>query len=327
MAERFPRPPAPTGLFRSVPPAVFPATLGLLGLGVTWRVAAQTFGLPGALVEGYLGAATLVFVFAAIAYLAKVMRRPGALLEDARTLPGRAGLAAGAMCTMLLAAVLVPYMPGVARGVLALGLSAHVAFGVLVAVQLWAAAPEARRATPALHLVFVGVIVAPLAGLPLGWSSLSVALLWYATVVSLSLCALTLPGFLRSLDPAPLRPLHGIHLAPAGLISGTALATGFDGLAVAMLGWGGVLFLGLLIRVKWLTAAGFSGFWSAFTFPVTAFGGALILISAQGGGDAARIAGGAVLILATLVTLPIATRVLRSWADGSLAARTNAARA
>ena len=40
---------AAPGLWRRVPPAIFPPLLGILGLALAWRLAAQRFGLPDAL--------------------------------------------------------------------------------------------------------------------------------------------------------------------------------------------------------------------------------------------------------------------------------------
>ncbi len=321
---RFAMPAAPAGRFRRVPPAIFPAILGLLGLGLVWRRAAASFAFDGSLVELYLGAVTLLTIGALIAYGTKVALRPGSLSDDLRVLPGRTGLAAMTMCVMLLAAVCWPYTVVLSAILLALGFAGHLVIAGLTARLLWIGAPGTRDMTPAMHLVFVGFIVAPLAALPMGLVALSAWLAIYSVSMSLLLCAVTLPALLGGNEPAPLRPLHAIHIAPAGLIATTAMATGMDGLAFFMLAWGGLLLMMLVLRVAWLTEAGFSPLWSAFTFPLVAYSGAILLAEVTYGWSWARFAGAIGLVLATLITLPIAHCVLRAWGEGSLAQKTNA---
>lgn len=100
--------------------------------------------------------------------------------------------------------------------------------------------------------------------------------------------------------------------------------TGHSTLATIALIWAIVVAGVLLFRLRWLTEGGFSGFWSAFTFPATALAGALLLFSQMSGSEAARVAGGLVLIATTLYIPVIAYRVLKLWASGTLASKTNA---
>lgn len=319
-------PPPRPGWFRRTPPAIFPPILGLFGLGLAWRAGRGAFGVPGAPVEGFLGAVVLLFAFACLAYGAKMVRRPGVWAEDLRTLPGRTGLSALTMAAMLAAAVLVPYAPAVAAALLWAGLGAHVATALTVTWML-ATGRTSGPVTPALLLVHVGVIVAPAAALPLGHDALVAVVVWYSVVAAVAVSGGTLAPLLTGAAPPPLRPLQTIHLAPASLIAGAAFATGQATLAWVMLGWASAVLALLVLRARWLTAAGFSGFWSAFTFPLAAYAGAWFALWATEGGEGARIAGGLTLVAATLVTLPVAFLVLRLWARGTLATKTNAAEA
>lgn len=315
------------GLFRRTPPAIFPPILGLFGLGLAWRRGQGAFGLPDAPVEGYLGAVTLLFLFALAAYGVKVIFRPRVLTEDFRTLPGRAGLAALTMSLMMLAAVLVPDAPAVAAWTLAGGVVLH-ALVALAAARLFFGGPaEARQVTPVMHLTFVGFIVAPLAAVPLGMTLLSAMILWYSVAAATVLWVAGLRPLLTGVAPAPLRPLQAIHLAPAALTGTSAHLLGLPALGTAMAALAAVLFLVLLARVRWLTEAGFSGFWSAFTFPLAAFAGVLFLTAQGLPSEPVRMLGGLVLIAATLIIPPIAFKVMQLWAKGVLAQKTNAATA
>lgn len=324
-----PPPPLPRQVrrFQRVPPAVFPPILGLFGLGMAWRRGADAFGMPIGAVELFLGATSLIFLFAATSYLAKIKQRPGVVPEDLGTVPGRGGLAAATMCTMLLAATLVPYWPDGASAILWAGLAGHAGIIALVTRLHLAAPPEGRRLTPAMHLVYVGVIVAPFALLPLGQGEVARWIVWYALVAAAVVTPLSIGGLLTGRAPVPLRPLQAIHLAPAALTATAAFGAGLDTLGLAMLGWACAVAALLLVRLRWMIAGGFSGFWSSFTFPLAAFAGAWFAADRVFGWGAARPVGGIVLIAATLVIPPIAVRVMTAWADGTLAAKTNAATA
>lgn len=321
------KPEARPGLFRRTPPAIFPPILGLFGLGIAWRRGQGAFGLPDAPVEGLLGAVTLLFLFALLAYGAKVAMRPRVLSEDFRTLPGRAGLAALTMSLMMLAATLLPYAPRVAAWVLAGGVVLH-GLVAAAALRILVQGPEeARQVTPVMHLTFVGLINAPLAAVPLGMTLVATGIFWYALAAALVVWAFALRPLLTGSFPPPLRPLQAIHLAAASLLGSAAHLLGLVTLGHVLAAFSAALFVLLVLRARWLTEAGFSGFWSAFTFPIAAFAGLLFLTAESLGSGAIRTAGGLVLIAATLIIPPIAFKVMQLWAKGVLAQKTNAATA
>ncbi len=315
-----PIPPRP-GLFRQTPPALFTPVFGLLGLGLAWRRAAEIFAIPPGLGEALLGAVTLLYLFVLVAYLAKVARRPGVVAEDLRVLPGRGGLTAASLSIFLLAVVALPYGLAPARGLLILGLGTHGALAVLYIITLLRAPPEQRQVTPIWHLAFVGFILAPLSAVPLGLTALSTALLYATMPVATLIWAFSILQFSRASVPAPLRPLLAIHLAPAALFATVSASLGFDTLAAAFI----LVMLAMLVLLlglaRWLTAAGLSPLWGAFTFPAAAAAGACLAQS----GEPTRMLGGGLLIGATLIIPPIAYRIFKLWAGGTLGAKTNAA--
>lgn len=313
-------PPRRPARFARTPPAVFPVILGLLGLGLLLRRGLEAAGLPGGLAEAVLGAVSLLWAFAVFAYLAKMARRVSVVLDDLRVLPGRAGLAAGTMGALALAAVLSPYGPGLARGVLVVGLVAHL---VLMLAVLWVFAgmpKEAREVTPAFHLTFVGFIVGGLAAPVVGWDGLAVWLLWLTVPVAVVIWGVSVVQLIRRIPPAPLRPLLAIHLAPASLFALVAAGVGMDGVALAFAGLGGVVLLGLIGASRWIGESGFSALWGSFTFPLAAYASALFAVGFELGGMA--------LMVVALGVVPwIAWRVVTLWGSGRLAAVTNAAEA
>ncbi len=315
--------PPPPARWADTPPAVFPPLLGLMGLGLGWRVAAEQLGAPEGIGELILGAGAALLGFCAVAWLSKPLRRPAVVIDEMRALPGRTGLAAMTGAVMLLAAALAPLAPSLAAGVLGLGLAAHLLVIVLVAVVLLGGPAEGRVVTPAFHLIFAGPILATIAAVPLGYEAPALAVFWLTVAVATAIWATSAVQLVRRIPPAPLRPLLAIHLAPASVFAITATQLGLHGVATgfAVLALG--LLLALLASARWITQAGFSALWGAFTFPISAAATAFLGL---GGVPGAAWLGGALLVAGTLAVPAIAFKVLQAWAKGTLAAKTNAAR-
>jgi tellurite resistance protein len=311
----------PNGLWRTTPPAIFAPILGLFGLGIVLRALAVPLGVEplGQLAEALLGAVVLLHAFALLAYAGKVVRRPGALIQDLSTLPGKSGVAAGVAAIHLSAAALVPLAPALALGVTLTGLALQALLAGLIVRLMLTGPPEGRRISPVLHLVFVGHVLAPLALIPLGWTGLAQGLLVLGAFAAVPI----LLGGARQAGatPPPLRPTLAIHLAPASVIASGAALAGWPGVALALAlvaaGIAGVL----AVRLRWVLAAGFSPFWGALTFPLAAFAQAAL----RGLGTPGLWLATGVAALACGVIPWIAWRILKDWPGGALARKTNAA--
>lgn len=315
-------PPARPPLFARTPPAIFPSIMGLFGLGFSLRKAGVLDLLPEGLGEAVLGAVSLLYVFAAFAYLAKIARRPGVVAEDLRVLPGRAGLAAASLCIFLLAGAVVPHAPGLALVLLYTGVAVHLALALTMARLFLTGPEEVRSVTPVWHLHFVGFILTAFAGVPLGQTALVWASVYVSVPAALAIFAASALQFARRIPPAPLRPLMAIHLAPPSLIGLAFVALEQPGMAAICAMVSAVILTVLVASGRWLTAAGFSALWGAFTFPMANAAG---IFMAQGG--VWTWPGAAVLAAAVGIIPVIAFRVLQLWARGTLAAKTNAATA
>lgn len=309
---------AERGFLRRVPPAIFAPVMGLTGLGLAWERGLQAAGLPVGLAEAFQGGVLLVFAFCALAYLGKIVQRPSVVIDDLKILPGRAGLAAFSLTISLAAAVLVPFAPRLSFGLAALGLATQVLLVLSVARLILTGPPEGRVVTPVFHLVFVGFIIGPLAWIPLGQTGLAAGIWLAALPVAVAVWGISLRDLIRRVPPAPLRPLLAVHLAPASLFSLVASLLGWTMAATvfALLALG--ILAALLISARWITEAGFSALWGAFTFPSAAIANAVLAL----GWD---VAGLVLTVLASAIILPIAVKILQAWAKGGLAVQTNAA--
>ncbi len=315
--------------WRKTPPALYPPVLGLFGLAMAWLRAPDVFGVPAAIGQLLAGAMVLLFLYTAGQYVAKLAARPGVVAEDLKILPGRAGLAALTMAGMLFAAALVPYSVPLAKVALVLAIFGHAGVLGLVIVILLRSPAEARKVTPVFHLTFVGLIVSAIPALEVGWSGYATAIFWTTLVAAVVIWALSALQFARETPPPPLRPLLAIHLAPAALMGTVALLLGLGGLGLAFGVLAILLLAALLAGGRWITTAGFSPFWGAFTFPLAAFSSLMLILAGAGmgplGGGVFRVLGGLALIAASVFIPWVAVRVGQMWLKGALAAKTNAA--
>ncbi|MCV2870529.1 tellurium resistance protein [Defluviimonas sp. WL0002] len=312
--------PVPPGLWRRTPPAIFPSILGLFGLGLAWRRGSMLLDWPPVIGEIVLGSVTGLLAFAMLAYGVKLARRPAVISEDLAILPGRAGLSAQCLSVYLASAALWPYAPSLAWGLLYLGLGWHALVAAVMIVSFLRGPAEQRRVTPVWHLSFVGFIVAAMAAQPMQLAELAEAIFILTFFLALVIWGISLEQFRRETVPAPLRPLLAIHLSPAALFG--LVAAGFDlqSLAMGFAGLAAAIVILMVIRVRWLTAAGFTPFWGAFTFPLAATASLWLTL-----GGIWSVPGVIALAAASAIIPLIAWRVLRLWARGQLATVTNAA--
>lgn len=316
----------PPGLWRRVPPAVFPPLLGGLALALAWLGGTAAFALPRALAELLAGMTLAIAAFTIIAYAVKLARRPRVLAEELSILPGRAGAAAGVLVLYLVAALLAALgFGGGGRFLLGAALILHGVFLLVLVGVLRGLPPEQRRVSPAFHLSFTGPIVASRAALLAGWPALAAWLFWPSVAVALVIYAVSLRQAIRARVPAPLRPMLAIHLAPIALFGTVALGLGWTaaGVALAWLALAGLL--ALVAAARWLLADGFSALWGALTFPIAATAGLWVALWQVQPSETHRLIAGAVLILATLVVIPILALILKAWAQGRLPVKTNSA--
>ncbi|MEJ2037211.1 MAG: tellurium resistance protein, partial [Maritimibacter sp.] len=283
------------------------------------------FGLPAGIGQALMGAVTLLYLYVLGNYLAKLIARPSVLVDDLKVLPGRSGLATMSMAGMMLAVAVMPYSQAVAKVVLVLALVMHTLVALLVIRALLTGPAEARTVSPVFHLVFVGFIVSSFAAVSLGWLTFATLMFWVMLVAAVLIWLASLAQFIKKDVPAPLRPLLAIHLAPASLLGSVALMLGMGRVGLGF-GLFAILILALLlIRLRWLIAAGFSPLWGSFTFPIAAFASLMMMLGAAGYDEIFRILGGLALVGATFLIPWILVKVGQMWLKGELAAKTNSA--
>lgn len=317
--------PVPPGLWRRTPPAVFPALLAGVLLATGWQGGVGAFALPQAAGDLPGGMALALAAFAALAYCAKLARRPAVLIEDLEVLPGQVGVPALALCLIVAAELIGAYWPGAGRVLLALGIGAQL--GCLVAlIAALARLPAARRrVSPAWHLCGSGLLLTASGAAALGWAGLAQPLAALGACAAVLIWWASLRQGRRERVPPPLRPLLALHLLPLAAGAGAAAALGWQGTASALAIAALVGGIGLGTRGRWLTESGFSSFWAAPAVALALIAKAWVMVWRLSGGEPVRLAAGTLLAAATLLVVPVLFLVLRDWARGRLPARSNAA--
>lgn len=271
-----------------------------------------------------LGVSTAYFLFFAVSFVAKILARPSVVFDDLKMPPARAGFAAFPMSIMLLAAALLPLGVQVPL-VWWTGVGVYYIATGLVTWSIFKGGPEARKFSPFHYLAFVGPIVGPIAGIPLGYVTAS---FWLAMAAMIPYIAITLGyGFrlTKVLPPMPLRPSLVIVLAPTSLF-----ALAFGGLeiewAFTLFYWMSVaLAVAMLVFSMWLTEGGFTPIWGGFTFPLATFINLNIYAVSKGMGVVATAGMFAGFIIGTPLILYIVWKSSTAWIKGDLSKKTGAA--
>ncbi|MGB0507524.1 MAG: hypothetical protein ACPGGK_15140, partial [Pikeienuella sp.] len=304
------------------PPALFPVCLGMIGVGLGWRLAVE-IGAPMWISDLWLIIACGYFGFAYLCYLAKVSVKPEVVFDDLAAGPGKAAVSAGSMCLMLLAAAIAPLSVPIATGVWFAGLTVHFLSMLIVIARLVRDGKDKLQITPPMFLPFVGFIVAPIAGARLGLEVLSHYIFWAMLAPYAIIFALALQGMLRNPTPPPARSGAMIFLAPTAIFAVGAwsleMYSIFEGFLILSL----IVAVVLALKTRWLTTGGWTPLWGAFTFPLAAFSNACVL-AAIGYGGTAIYAAWAMLVFSSIVVMWLFLLTARAWAQGKLAPATAA---
>lgn len=309
---------APPGIWRRTPPMIFAPICGLLGLALAWQSMADASVL-GALSGLLDGAAVALFLFAVLAYLSKVFRRPAVVIEEQETLPGLIGIGAGVLSIGLCAGVLAAYAPMAGRGMLVIGLLALL-WLIVTSLRQMAAAEEAIG--PERQFLSAGLLVAAAVAPMMGWPGLGRVLIWPGAGLALLLATINLMQLRRHRVPKVLLPLMALHLVPVAAYGMAAVQLGAPFLLVAC----GLSFVGLLLLPVLALRAGSGLFLSVLTIPL---GLSALLFAhlppAFPGIGILPVLASLVLVAATLTCIPATFLVMRDWARGRLATSSNAA--
>lgn len=306
---------------RHFPLPLFAAVLGIAGLGLAWREAGRVLGAPAWAGEFLLLAAAAAFVLIAVAYLLKWRRYPAAVATEFRHPVRGHFVPAITVALILLSNGLLPHRPDLASGLWLGATIVHLLLAVWLIRRLLVQPAPLAALTPAIFIPLVGNILAPLAGMKLGYVGLS----WFSFAIGLGLWIAIQPPLLHRLFwgdalPPRLQPAVAILLAPpsVGCLAWSALNNGetdaLNWILAGLAGFIGLLLLSLLPRFIRLA---FAPSWWAYTFPSAAFSLMLIHLSAAGPKLHPAV-GWTALAVATAVVALVAFRTISAATSGHL---------
>ena len=305
------------------PASFFGMPLGLLGLGLAWRAAAETWRLPAAVGETILAAAVALWVVLAVLFAAKWLARRAQALDEYRHPVQCCFVGLLPVTASLSALALLPYARPLASLLFVLGALGTLAFALQRTGSLWRGGRELAATTPVLYLPavagsFVTATVAANLGLP-SWGQLAFgagAFSWLA-IESVLLHRLHCGPEM----PPALRPTLGIQFAPpsVGALAYVSVGPGTsDLLSHALIGYALLQVLILLRLARWIAAQPFGPAYWAFSFGAAALAGAATRLAGRGDSEALTTLAPLLFLAANLLIAALAAGTIRLWLAGRL---------
>lgn len=313
-----------TSRLEHFPVTLFSSVMGIAGLSLAWRRAANVWDVALWPSEALFWLAAGVFAVVASLYALKWLRHPAAARAELRH-PIRMSFAPTiTIAALLLATAGAPIVPDAAQIAWWIGALGHLTATVLV-LNAWFSRADILHAhvTPAWFIPIVGNVVTPLAAAEVG----SVDVAWFAYGVGLVFWLGLLPLLLQRVllveQPLPdkLLPTLAIFIAPpaVAMLSWEALTGQTDSPVVRILYAAAMMFVILLfIQAARLRTVPFALPYWAYTFPLAAASAAAITMAgAQPGWAYDAIAVG-LLGLTTTLLVAVSTLTLRAAARGEI---------
>jgi len=275
------------GRLEHFPASFFAMVMGLAGLTIGWEKAEAVVGRDFPFVPWLIGATTLLFTGLAATYLAKVVLHPTAVRAELRH-PVRINfMPTMAISLLLLSIVYLHTAPDASRWLWITGATLQLGFTLFV-VNAWMHHEhfQVLHMNPAWFIPAVGNVLVPVAGVPLGYETIS----WFYFSIGILLWPVLLTiVFNRVLfhQPLPekLMPTLFILVAPpaVGFIAYVRLTGGVD--VFAQILYFAALFLTLLLftQVTRFLKLRFYLSWWAYSFPLAAIAIASMVMAERSG--------------------------------------------
>ncbi|WP_136440579.1 SLAC1 anion channel family protein [Pacificoceanicola onchidii] len=284
------------------PVTFFATVMGLAGLTLALHLSAERFGMGAGLAQVALWLTVTDFLAVAGIYGVKFLQHRAAVTAEWGHPVKMAFFPAMSISLMLIGTALRAEFEAVARVVWLIGAGLQIVlFLSVMSGWIGRRSFQPMHISPAWFIPAVGNVVAPIAGVPLGFVELS--WLFFATGLTFWIVLLTLVmNRLIFHDPLPgrLYPTLVILIAPpaVGFLAWLSLNGGVLDAFARVLFYAAVSFAGVvLMQVPALMRLPFALSWWALSFPVAALTVATLRFGALAGSGAHDLAGGALLAL------------------------------
>src|SRR3981081_639019 len=169
--------------------------MGICGLGLCWRVAAQVLSAPHAIGEGLIALAAALFVILGAMYILKLFNAPDAVAAEFRNPATSSQFGCLTIALLLLAAGILPYAPRSALAIWSVGAAGQCLLLLTLLGRWISERTGVGSSTPAWLIPIVGNVTAAFAGVPLGFPEIS----WFLFAVGLGFWLTFLPLLLNRL--------------------------------------------------------------------------------------------------------------------------------
>lgn len=310
---------------RHLYPGWYAVVMGLAGLSLAWRTAEPLMGAAASAASVAVGTLAAGVMLALLAATGLRARRHGDAWAEDRRHPVRHTFIATLPIALILVSTVGVGLLGRAPWIAALWWAGSLTQWLVTVWVLmrWWRSPSAgglqwASVTPALFIPVVGNVLAPLAGVPLGYTEWAAAqfgigLVFWPLVMALVIVRIAVAG----LWPPRMQPTVFITVAPPAVVGMSSLQLGAPTI-VAWVFWGVALFCFAWAATQARTIAQLPfalPHWG-LSFPLAALA-ALTLRLAEPGGLLA-VLGPALLALASLVIAALCLGTLRGLRDGTL---------
>ncbi|KAA3625390.1 MAG: C4-dicarboxylate ABC transporter [Proteobacteria bacterium] len=301
------------------PVSFFAVVMGLSGLTIAWEKAAVTLRMPHIVGTALLFAMVASFVIVSVLYATKLLRFPGAVVEELHHPVKISFFPAFSISLILLSICILPASQSIASILLVAGAVLHLAMTLYV-MNAWMHHERFRieHINPAWFIPVVGNILVPIAGAPLGFTELS----WFFFSIGLIFWLVLLTIFFYRITfhqplPGRLLPTLFILIAPpaVGFISYIRLTDSLDVFARVL--FYTALFLTLVLFSQAVRFARIPFFlsWWAYSFPLAAFTVATQIMYELTGATVFRLLGYTMLAIASLVVALLVVRTVFAIRD------------
>ncbi len=308
-------------LFTRLPAGLFASVMGLSGLALAWRVAAETFPVSPWIGDALGGLSLAVFLLLATFYVAKLIQAPNAVRAEFENPVQSSFLATITVTLLLLAGIVRPWSFAMADMIWMVGAAAHLLLAIAIVGSWISRRPDIGQMNPGWFIPTVGHIVASITGAPLGHVELG----WFFFAAGAVFTLILYPMVVYRLTvhetlPPALQPTLFILIVPPALIFLASLALGgsVDGVARGFFSIALLVALVLAVRLRQFLALPFAASWWAYTFPLDALTIAALRYHEGIGHPASAVLAALLLALATALVVGVLGLSLRALARGKL---------
>lgn len=306
------------------PVTFFATVMGLAGLSLAWLRAAPVLGTPLVVGEILFWVALATYGLVLLAYLAKVIRHPGAVRDELHHPVRLAFVPTSTIALLLLATAGQDVAPGLASVLWWAGSIGQLALTLYV-LSAWISRATfgMQHVTPAWFIPVVGMVAVPLAGVTFGPLEVS----WFFFSVGLVLWVALLPMVLTRLfvheQPVPgqLLPTLAVLIAPPAVAFLAYLRLTGGGLdeASRVLYYTAAFFaLVFLAQVGRLRRLPFFLSWWAYAFPLAGLSVATTVMVREVGGGLLLAGAWALLVVVSCLVALLAVRTVAAIGGGRI---------